>query len=147
MIYCYIFMSDISSDRCFSLPFLWLDRRTDDWLLVYSPVPIACIFLCYLFIIWVGPKLMSKRQPVNLKPVLIVYNFAMVCLSAYMFYEVGLLLSYKWEMCNWCYTGQQGGWMLKQLKWGQCRIGCRGVGFLLGEWPIWFFGPILILGR
>jgi len=31
---------------------------------------------------------MAKREPVNLKPVLIVYNFAMVCLSAYMFYEV-----------------------------------------------------------
>ncbi|XP_044074627.1 ELOVL fatty acid elongase 8a isoform X3 [Siniperca chuatsi] len=63
------------------------DKRTDNWLLVYSPVPISCIFLCYLVIIWVGPKLMAKRQPVNLKTVLIVYNFAMVCLSAYMFYE------------------------------------------------------------
>ncbi|XP_060939649.1 ELOVL fatty acid elongase 8a [Limanda limanda] len=63
------------------------DKRTDSWLLVYSPVPIGCIFLCYLLIIWAGPKLMAKRQPVNLKPVLIVYNFAMVCLSAYMFYE------------------------------------------------------------
>ncbi|XP_029970937.1 ELOVL fatty acid elongase 8a [Salarias fasciatus] len=63
------------------------DKRTDDWLLVHSPVPISCIFFCYLIIIWVGPKLMAKREPVNLKPVLIVYNFAMVCLSAYMFYE------------------------------------------------------------
>ncbi|XP_038156372.1 ELOVL fatty acid elongase 8a [Cyprinodon tularosa] len=63
------------------------DKRTDNWLLVYSPVPITCIFLCYLIIIWVGPKLMANRQPVNLKPVLIVYNFAMVCLSVYMFYE------------------------------------------------------------
>ncbi|XP_047223232.1 ELOVL fatty acid elongase 8a isoform X2 [Girardinichthys multiradiatus] len=63
------------------------DKRTDSWLLVYSPVPITCIFLCYLIIIWVGPKLMANRQPVNLKPLLIVYNFAMVCLSAYMFYE------------------------------------------------------------
>uniref|UniRef100_A0A8C2Z2H4 Elongation of very long chain fatty acids protein n=1 Tax=Cyclopterus lumpus TaxID=8103 RepID=A0A8C2Z2H4_CYCLU len=63
------------------------DKRTDGWLLVYSPVPISFIFLCYLVIIWVGPKLMEKRQPVNLRPVLIVYNFAMVCLSAYMFYE------------------------------------------------------------
>ncbi|XP_056149840.1 ELOVL fatty acid elongase 8a [Lampris incognitus] len=63
------------------------DKRTDDWLLVYSPVPISGIFSCYLFIVWVGPKLMKHRQPINLKPVLIVYNFAMVCLSAYMFYE------------------------------------------------------------
>uniref|UniRef100_A0A3B4UK69 Elongation of very long chain fatty acids protein n=1 Tax=Seriola dumerili TaxID=41447 RepID=A0A3B4UK69_SERDU len=63
------------------------DKRTDKWLLVHSPGPISCIFLCYLIVIWAGPKLMAKRQPVNLKPVLIVYNFAMVCLSAYMFYE------------------------------------------------------------
>uniref|UniRef100_A0A672HI85 Elongation of very long chain fatty acids protein n=1 Tax=Salarias fasciatus TaxID=181472 RepID=A0A672HI85_SALFA len=69
------------------VPLLRLDKRTDDWLLVHSPVPISCIFFCYLIIIWVGPKLMAKREPVNLKPVLIVYNFAMVCLSAYMFYE------------------------------------------------------------
>lgn len=68
--------------------FLCLDKRTDHWLLVYSPLPISCIFLCYLIIIWAGPKLMAKREPINLKPVLIVYNFAMVCLSAYMFYEV-----------------------------------------------------------
>ncbi|KAM6948305.1 ELOVL fatty acid elongase 8a [Aplochiton taeniatus] len=63
------------------------DNRTDGWLLVYSPLPITCIFLCYLFLVWAGPKVMQKRQPVNLKPILIVYNFAMVCLSAYMFYE------------------------------------------------------------
>ncbi|XP_062338130.1 ELOVL fatty acid elongase 8a isoform X1 [Osmerus eperlanus] len=63
------------------------DKRTEGWLLVYSPVPVTCIFLCYLLLIWMGPKLMEHRQPVNLKPVLIVYNFAMVCLSAYMFYE------------------------------------------------------------
>lgn len=64
------------------------DKRTDNWPLVYSPVPISCIFLCYLLLIWLGPKMMAGRQPVNLRPVLIVYNFAMVGLSAYMFYEV-----------------------------------------------------------
>lgn len=64
------------------------DKRTDSWPLVYSPVPISCIFLCYLLLVWLGPKMMAGRQPVNLRPVLIVYNFAMVGLSAYMFYEV-----------------------------------------------------------
>ncbi|XP_012683259.2 ELOVL fatty acid elongase 8a [Clupea harengus] len=63
------------------------DKRTDPWLLVYSPVPITCIFLCYLIIVWLGPKLMANKQPVNIKAILIVYNFAMVCLSGYMFYE------------------------------------------------------------
>lgn len=64
------------------------DKRTDPWLLVHSPVPIICIFLCYLGAIWIGPKLMKHKEPVNLKAVLIVYNFAMVGLSVFMFHEV-----------------------------------------------------------
>jgi len=63
------------------------DKRTDPWLLVYSPVPIMVIFLCYLIMTWAGPRLMKHREPVDLKVVLIVYNFSMVCLSAYMFHE------------------------------------------------------------
>ncbi|KAI7809317.1 hypothetical protein IRJ41_005034 [Triplophysa rosa] len=63
------------------------DKRTDGWLLVYSPLPVSFIFLCYLFIIWLGPKLMAHRRPVNIKALLIIYNFSMVCLSAYMCYE------------------------------------------------------------
>ncbi|KAM3876169.1 ELOVL fatty acid elongase 8b [Diretmus argenteus] len=63
------------------------DKRTDPWLLVYSPVPVLVVFLGYLCVVWAGPRLMKHREPVDLKAVLIVYNFAMVCLSAYMFYE------------------------------------------------------------
>ncbi|XP_012720286.2 ELOVL fatty acid elongase 8b [Fundulus heteroclitus] len=63
------------------------DKRTDPWLLVYSPVPVSLIFLGYLCVVWAGPGLMKHRQPVDLKVVLIVYNFAMVGLSAYMFHE------------------------------------------------------------
>ncbi|XP_016422041.1 elongation of very long chain fatty acids protein 4-like [Sinocyclocheilus rhinocerous] len=63
------------------------DKRTDPWLLIYSPVPIICIFLCYLGIIWIGPKLMKHKEPMNIKALLIVYNFAMVGLSIYMFHE------------------------------------------------------------
>ncbi|KTG04426.1 hypothetical protein cypCar_00008664 [Cyprinus carpio] len=64
------------------------DKRTDPWLLIYSPVPIICIFLCYLGIIWIGPKLMKHKEPMNIKAVLIVYNFANVGLSIYMFHEM-----------------------------------------------------------
>ncbi|XP_043074943.1 ELOVL fatty acid elongase 8a isoform X1 [Puntigrus tetrazona] len=63
------------------------DKRTDGWLLVYSPLSVGGIFLFYLVIVWLGPKLMSYREPVNIKALLIIYNFSMVCLSAYMFYE------------------------------------------------------------
>lgn len=63
------------------------DKRTDPWLLVYSPVPVTLIFLLYLFVIWAGPRLMKHREPFELKVVLIVYNFAMVGLSVYMCHE------------------------------------------------------------
>lgn len=64
------------------------DKRTDPWLLVYSPVPVALIFLAYLLVVWAGPRLMKHREPFDLKVVLVLYNFAMVGLSAYMFHEV-----------------------------------------------------------
>ncbi|KAK0155225.1 Elongation of very long chain fatty acids protein 4 [Merluccius polli] len=63
------------------------DKRTDPWLLVYSPVPVVVIFLVYLCVVWAGPRLMKHREPVDLKGLLIAYNFAMVCLSVYMFHE------------------------------------------------------------
>lgn len=74
------------SKVCSSVP----DRRTDPWPLVYSPVPVALIFLVYLSVVWAGPRLMRHRKPFDLKVVLIVYNFAMVGMSAYMFHEVCL---------------------------------------------------------
>lgn len=63
------------------------DKRTDPWLLVHSPVPVALIFVAYLGLVWAGPRLMKHRQPVDLKAILIVYNFVMVGLSLYMFLE------------------------------------------------------------
>uniref|UniRef100_A0A3Q3GYU3 very-long-chain 3-oxoacyl-CoA synthase n=1 Tax=Kryptolebias marmoratus TaxID=37003 RepID=A0A3Q3GYU3_KRYMA len=42
-------------------------KGTDNWLQVYSPVPITCVYLCYLIIIWVGPKLTARQQPVSLR--------------------------------------------------------------------------------
>ncbi|KAG5276032.1 hypothetical protein AALO_G00127160 [Alosa alosa] len=78
------------------------DKRTDPWLLVYSPMPVICIFLLYLGVIWIGPRLMKNREPVDLKAVLIVYNFAMVLLSVYMFHE---FLMSSW-LANYSYLCQ-----------------------------------------
>ncbi|CAH1772236.1 unnamed protein product [Owenia fusiformis] len=63
------------------------DPRTRDWLLLQTPWPIICIFVSYLTMIYIGPKLMKGHQAWNLKSVLIPYNFALVILSFYMFYE------------------------------------------------------------
>nr|WJY55135.1 Elovl4 [Paralichthys lethostigma] len=78
------------------------DKRTDPWLLVYSPAPVAIIFLLYLSMVWAGPRLMKHREPFDLRVALIVYNFAMVGLSVYMFYEflVTSLLSNYSYLCQ-----------------------------------------------
>uniref|UniRef100_A0AAY5KJ63 Elongation of very long chain fatty acids protein n=1 Tax=Esox lucius TaxID=8010 RepID=A0AAY5KJ63_ESOLU len=78
------------------------DKRTDPWLLVYSPMPVVYIFLIYLGVVWAGPKLMKHREPLDLKPLLIVYNFTMVCMSVYMFHEflVTSLLSNYSYLCQ-----------------------------------------------
>uniref|UniRef100_A0AAR2JX94 Elongation of very long chain fatty acids protein n=1 Tax=Pygocentrus nattereri TaxID=42514 RepID=A0AAR2JX94_PYGNA len=52
-----------------------------------SPGFSFCVFLSYLLIMWIGPRLMAHRQPVNIRALLIAYYLAMVCLSAYTFYE------------------------------------------------------------
>lgn len=59
------------------------DNRTKGWLLVDSPVPTLTFVLVYLFIVWIGPKLMQYRKPFKLKWILIPYNLSMALLNAY----------------------------------------------------------------
>ncbi|XP_038048772.1 elongation of very long chain fatty acids protein 4-like isoform X1 [Patiria miniata] len=63
------------------------DPRVENWLLMKSPIPISCIVIGYLLVVWLGPKLMANRNALQLKPILVLYNFFLVGLSIYMFYE------------------------------------------------------------
>merc|ERR1712150_306769 len=63
------------------------DPRTRSWFLIESPWPIISIFLVYVIVSIQGPKIMEQHKPVNLKNVLIVYNFFLVGMSIYMFHE------------------------------------------------------------
>lgn len=65
------------------------DPRTNDWLLIKSPLPAAGILIAWLYFVtsW-GPKFMANRKPFQLEKTLIVYNFFQVALSIYIFYEV-----------------------------------------------------------
>ena len=53
--------------------------------------PWLTLLLClvYLAMCWLGPFAMEGRRPYQLRPVLVVYNLAIVLLSSYMFVEVG----------------------------------------------------------
>ena len=68
------------------------DPRVEDWLLMKNPLAILVFYFGYLLVVWLGPKLMTSRQPVQMKAVLIPYNFALQALSVYMCYEVSLMI-------------------------------------------------------
>lgn len=53
-----------------------------------SPLPTLLLCAGYLVMCYMGPQTMAKRQPFELKPLILLYNFVMVILSAYMCYEV-----------------------------------------------------------
>ena len=64
------------------------DPKTEDWPLIATPWPTISLVAMYLFIVKVGPKVMENRKAYSLRELLIVYNFALVLLSAWMVYEV-----------------------------------------------------------
>lgn len=67
-----------------------IDLRTENWLLMSSPLPQTIIIAAYIyFVTSLGPRIMENRKAFDLKGVLIVYNFGVVALSLYMCYEVG----------------------------------------------------------
>ncbi|KAG5313955.1 ELOV4 protein, partial [Acromyrmex insinuator] len=67
--------------------YLWTlslaDERSRGWLLVDSPKPTLIYTMLYLFIVWVGPKIMKKRKAFKLTWALVPYNLAMASLNAY----------------------------------------------------------------
>lgn len=70
-------------------PQLVADSRTENWLLMSSPLPQTIIIVAYIyFVTSLGPKIMENRKAFDLKGVLVVYNFGVVALSLYMIYEV-----------------------------------------------------------
>lgn len=71
--------------------FLISDPRVGEWFLMQSPVPIMILFVSYIFLVLVSPRVMKNVQPLNLKAVLIPYNFILVGLSIYMFLEVHVI--------------------------------------------------------
>ena len=64
------------------------DPRNTDWFWLRTPEPALLIVAAYLMFVYVGPRLMVNRQPLNIRALIVVYNFAMVALSAYMSAEV-----------------------------------------------------------
>ena len=66
-----------------------LDERVENWFLMKTPVPISIIFVLYVLLVFLGPRFMRNREPLQLKTFIVPYNFILILLSIYMFYEVG----------------------------------------------------------
>lgn len=56
-----------------------------------SPVPIIIVFSVYVSLVLICPKLVNKLPPMNLKLILVPYNFVLVALSVYMCVEVSII--------------------------------------------------------
>lgn len=56
--------------------------------MVDSPVPTIGYTILYLIIVYVGPRLMKKREPFRLTWALVPYNLAMALLNLYIAMEV-----------------------------------------------------------
>jgi len=53
--------------------------------------PWASIVICLLYVVlveWALPRFMDNRKPIELGPLLVIYDFAMVLLNIYIFLEV-----------------------------------------------------------
>ncbi|KAG8539595.1 hypothetical protein GDO81_020677 [Engystomops pustulosus] len=68
---------------------------------MHSPFLPGAILLGYVyFVLSLGPRLMANRKPFDLKPLMVIYNFSLVGLSAYIVYEFlmsGWLTGYTWR--------------------------------------------------
>ncbi|KAM4605037.1 elongation of very long chain fatty acids protein 1a [Polymixia lowei] len=81
------------------------DARVRDYPLMQSPIQMTAILLAYIFFSkYAGPRFMANRKPFCLNTAMIVYNFSMVAVNAYIVYEfmmAGWGTTYTWR-CDLC---------------------------------------------
>lgn len=94
----------------------YLLQRTDHRLLPYplmrTPFQMTSILLGYVFFsLYAGPRLMVHRKPYHLKSAMIVYNFSMVFLNAFLVYEFlmsgwGTTFTWRCDLCDYSSSPQ-----------------------------------------
>ncbi|XP_035644117.1 elongation of very long chain fatty acids protein 1-like isoform X2 [Oncorhynchus keta] len=94
----------------------YLLQRTDHRLLPYplmrTPFQMTSILLGYVFFsLYAGPRLMVNRKPYHLKSAMIVYNFSMVFLNAFLVYEFlmsgwGTTFTWRCDLCDYSSSPQ-----------------------------------------
>ncbi|CAH4008686.1 unnamed protein product [Pieris brassicae] len=80
-------------------------KELDELPLMETPGPILMILAAYLlFVLKIGPALMTKREPYKLTTVLLLYNFLQVVLSAFMVYRYASMMSENGIAPTTCHT-------------------------------------------
>jgi len=75
--------------QCLLLNYQYIDPRVADYFMMSSPW--SSLIICVLYVVaveWALPRFMHERKPLEFRSVIVVYNFAMVLLSGYIFVEV-----------------------------------------------------------
>ena len=67
-----------------------------DWPFMRSPDSVLLVTGLYLLVVKYGPSFMADKQPVRATGLMVIYNFFMVGLSLYMFFEVSLAVLPRW---------------------------------------------------
>lgn len=98
------------------------DPRTTNLLWLRTPETALIIIAAYILFVWLAPRYMANRPAFNLKPLIIIYNFAMVALSAYMCTEffltsTSLGYSYFCQGVDWSYPTDPVNMRLVNVHW------------------------------
>jgi elongation of very long chain fatty acids protein 4 len=100
----------------------YTDPRTVDGFWLRTPEATLAVIFFYLLFVAFGPRWMERRAAMNLKPVIIVYNFIMVAVSAYMSVEFFLTAfhmgySYGCQGVDWQYSTDPLSMRLVNISW------------------------------
>ncbi|XP_074605483.1 very long chain fatty acid elongase AAEL008004-like [Brevipalpus obovatus] len=97
------------------------DPRLKNWPLVESPSPTIVLCLLYVYFVKIlGPELMANRKPLDLRYLMMVYNFFMIILNSYIFISGGV---YGWFgkynlLCQpMDYSMSRDGYGMAQITW------------------------------
>ena len=66
------------------------DPRVENWPLMASPWPTICTTMAYLLFVHWGPIFMADRKPLEIRPLILLYNAAVAGLNLY----IGLELTF-----------------------------------------------------
>jgi len=72
----------------------FLDPRTNEWPMVQGmTTALACVLVYLYFVLYLGPKFMENRKPLNLLPIIRVYNIIQLIACIVIFYMESIILN------------------------------------------------------